>query len=189
MIYFSSDLHLNHKNIIKYSNRPFQDVQEMNEKLIENHNKIVKQKDTWYFLGDFAMYYNLDRLGDLINRFNGKKYFVLGNHDDYDDLVYLQDKRIIEYVDKTYLISYQKQKIFLSHYSHRVWPKKHYGVWHLFGHSHGTLPPNDLSFDVGVDACNYEPISFDQVSEKMNSFNITLSDLDKSYIERINGET
>jgi calcineurin-like phosphoesterase family protein len=62
-----------------------------------------------------------------------------------------------------------KQKITLLHYAMRVWNKSHRGAWHLYGHSHGTLPddPNSLSFDVGVDANQYFPISYQQVKARM----------------------
>jgi len=89
------------------------------------------------------------------------------------------------------MIKIGEQQIWLSHYAHRVWNKSHHGVFHLFAHSHNSLPddPNSLSFDVGVDATaarlsglpsgktvvagttkpeDYRPISFDEVVEIMS---------------------
>jgi calcineurin-like phosphoesterase family protein len=59
--------------------------------------------------------------------------------------------------------------ITLLHYALRVWNKSHYSSWHLYGHSHGSLPddPNSMSFDVGIDCHNYTPISFEQVKAIM----------------------
>ena len=61
------------------------------------------------------------------------------------------------------------QLIVLCHYSMRKWNKSHYGSWHLYGHSHGNLPPLGLSFDVGVDTNDYYPYSLDDVSNKMKT--------------------
>src|SRR5690349_6114561 len=80
MQYFSSDWHLGHANIIKYDNRPFKDVEEMNSVIINNHNSIVKPEDEFYFLGDFCMGDHSKAEGYL-QRINGKKYFIRGNHD------------------------------------------------------------------------------------------------------------
>ncbi len=62
------------------------------------------------------------------------------------------------------------QDIVMLHYSMRVWNKSHHGSWHLYGHSHGTLPddPNSLSIDVGVDCHNYQPISYDEIKSIMS---------------------
>ena len=54
-IWFTSDLHLNNKNVIKYCNRPYADQYEMNKALIENWNSKVAEDDTVYVLGDFIM--------------------------------------------------------------------------------------------------------------------------------------
>ena len=80
---------------------------------------------------------------------------------------------MFEWIRDVYTVRVGKQSIFLSHYAHRVWDKSHHGVYHLYGHSHGTLPDlNDsLSFDVGVDCHNYTPLSFEEVTSIMNKKN------------------
>ena len=62
-----------------------------------------------------------------------------------------------------------KQKIMLLHYSMRTWLSKSRGTWHLYGHSHGTLPDprGEACFDVGVDCWNYRPISYDEVKNTL----------------------
>ena len=62
-----------------------------------------------------------------------------------------------------------KRRIVLCHYAFRVWNKSHRGAWHLYGHSHGSLPddPNSLSFDAGVDCHEFTPISYERVKEIM----------------------
>ena len=78
--YFISDTHFNHKNIIKYCNRPFKDVKEMNETLIENWNNTVTDFDTVFHLGDVSLTIESD-MKELIPKLKGKKALIRGNHD------------------------------------------------------------------------------------------------------------
>lgn len=78
--YFSSDLHFGHSNIIEYSGRPFKDVPDMNERLIENWNATVAPEDTVWVLGDVAMGLIADSLA-LAARLQGHKILLCGNHD------------------------------------------------------------------------------------------------------------
>lgn len=75
-----ADTHFNHANIIKYEDRPFNTVEEMNGALINNWNSIVKERDKIYVLGDFA-FGNLEYIEELISNLNGYKVLIMGNHD------------------------------------------------------------------------------------------------------------
>ena len=75
LIYFISDTHFCQKSIIPYCHRPFGSVDEMNEKLIENWNSVVKKDDKVYFLGDFCLG-DLSEKRDILNRLNGYKIIV-----------------------------------------------------------------------------------------------------------------
>lgn len=79
-IFVTSDTHFNHKNIIEFCERPFSDVQEMNEKMIENWNKVVCKDDLVFHLGDFQMG---DRklIPETLKRLNGIIFLIRGNHD------------------------------------------------------------------------------------------------------------
>lgn len=79
MIFFSSDQHFWHRNVLQYSNRPFQSIEEMNEVLVYNWNTIVSPDDTIYCLGDFSLAFRSVEL--YTSRLFGKKNLVLGNHD------------------------------------------------------------------------------------------------------------
>ena len=161
MIYFTSDLHLGHDNVLGFCDRPFKNVKEMNEALLENWNKRVKKDDTIYVLGDFA----LARPQQFSYHLNGRKYLVPGNH----DRRWLKDlEEDFEILPPLCELVNSSQSITLCHYAMRTWPRSHYGAWHLFGHSHGNLPPYGKSFDVGVDCNNYSPISLDEVKERMS---------------------
>lgn len=78
--FFTSDTHFGHANIIKLCNRPFKDVEEMNEKLIENWNKVVSEDGTVFHLGDFA-FGGSGLWNSVIPRLNGQIYLIIGNHD------------------------------------------------------------------------------------------------------------
>ena len=80
MIYFTSDLHFWHKNAIIYTNRSFETVEEMNERLVENWNKLVHPKDKVYILGDVTMV-KPSRATEILSRLKGRKYLLMGSHD------------------------------------------------------------------------------------------------------------
>ena len=166
--FFASDWHLGHSNIIKYDKRPFKSIEEMNETIITNHNKVVTYEDDWYFLGDFAFNKDKKIVEEWMNRIIGNKFFIRGNHD-HSDTRKLYAK-YGTYLGEQAEIQIEGQSIVLNHYAMRVWNKSHRGAWHLYGHSHHSLPeePNSLSFDVGCNGWNYEPLSFERVKEKMS---------------------
>jgi calcineurin-like phosphoesterase family protein len=164
--FFTADLHLGHANIIKHSNRPFRDVDEMDEILIENWNKrITSPNDCVIVLGDFT-FYSKTLINDprkAFGRLRGKKYLILGNHDKTPTI-----RMGWEWVKETHWLTGLNQTgIWLSHYPHRSWKNSFHGAWHLYGHVHGHLEPWGLSFDVGVDANNYELIHIDEVTQRI----------------------
>ena len=81
MIYFISDTHFNHRNCIWHNNRPFKNVEEMDAQLIKNWNRVVKNNDEIYHLGDFAWQVSPTRLKEIMEQLNGHKHLILGNHD------------------------------------------------------------------------------------------------------------
>ena len=161
-------------NIIKYSNRPFKDVDDMNEGLIRNFNEVVGPDDECYILGDFAMG-KKDQATSFAHRLNGKKYLILGNHD-----LHLIDRYEecgqFEWIKHYHELKHNKQRIILFHYGLRVWNKSHHGSWLLYGHSHGSLPGIGKSFDVGCDCWDWRPISFERVKKEMDKREIYTPD-------------
>lgn len=77
--FFTSDLHINHKNVITYCNRPFSDVETMNKVIVKEWNKQVKPIDEVWFMGDFS--FNPKWVKEITHKLNGRKYFIIGNHD------------------------------------------------------------------------------------------------------------
>jgi len=155
MLFYTADEHYYHKNIMKYVHRPFDNVEEMVEELIKRHNEVVTDRDTVVHVGDFS-FASKQVTEDILSRLNGSHVFVLGDHDRpikrvYKDLRYLDVRK------------YRDQVIIACHWAMRVWPMSHYGSWQVYGHSHGSLPPQGLQYDVGVDNNNFYPVSFEEL--------------------------
>lgn len=164
MIYFTSDLHLGHENIIKMVNRPFANVEKMNETLIKNWNNTIKQSDTVYILGDLTMKMRVDDANKIISKLNGKKILIRGNHDRlYNEELF---QEICDYKE----LKYNKQTFILSHYPFEEWNHYFRGAIHLHGHQHNHSDYNYKMklkglkrYDVGVDANMYRPVSIEEV--------------------------
>jgi calcineurin-like phosphoesterase family protein len=183
-IWFTSDPHFNHTNIIKYCKRPFDNVEEMNEVLIDNWNMVVGKDDLVICCGDFSLGSSKQAIG-VLNRLNGHKLLIKGNHEksvlSNTAAINLFDAGIYDLLEITVLdeeVSDEFQNIILCHYPMVVWDKSHRGSWQLFGHVHGMLDgdnrlsPNQL--DIGVDSNGFRPISYQEVKE-----NITIQNLNR----------
>jgi calcineurin-like phosphoesterase family protein len=176
-LFFSSDEHFFHDNIIKYCNRPFSNAIEMNEALISNWNNIVPEDGNVFVAGDFIHTGKIETVKNIIDRLNGKIWWILGNHC-YQSK---HDRKIIsDMVDgrqmdvATVLIKNDNdQRLFISHYPHLYWPRD---TWHLHGHIHSG--PNSTSsekapfhvarYDIGCDNNQYKPISYQEVKDIIN---------------------
>lgn len=155
----TSDTHFGHDKIRTYCNRPFSSVEEMDAVIIENWNRVVSPGDRVIHLGDFSFkdpeFYR--------KKLNGNIILCLGNHDRRNKL------RGFNSIFQIFEFREKEQPIVCCHYAMRIWNKSHYGAWHLYGHSHHTLPDisDSLSLDVGMDGWNYTPVSLEQVAQKM----------------------
>ena len=169
--FFTSDTHFNHANIIRFCNRPFIDVAQMNETLIANWNKVVGEDDTVFHLGDFCLG-GAAEWTQVLNRLNGKIYLIMGNH----DLKNIRQGFIqrFEHVSMQMHIEIGKQKIYLCLYPFLCFEGGYKEVWQLFGHVHTRKnnTGNDAErlqflyptqYDVGVDNNGFTPVSFGQV--------------------------
>lgn len=181
MIWFTSDTHFNHENIIKYSNRPFLNLEDMTEALVNNWNALVNKNDTVFHLGDFALSRGKkhNALCDrLLERLQGQKWLITGNHD-RDEVVkngrWIKVKSLHEI--RIDLGGMHKQRIVMCHYPLRTWPQIHRGSWMLHGHSHGNLKDiGGKTLDVGVDVHGYSPVSIDKVQLFMDGRGISSCD-------------
>lgn len=185
--WFTSDQHFWHANIIRYCDRPFSSVEEMNEALIRKHNEIVKPEDTVFHLGDFSLAFRAVEL--YAKRLNGKNYLVPGNHD-FCHPVHKKSKKSPEaaalwlrkYVECGFagvlsLAWRLPNDILLSHMPYKGggdhadieqerfadYRAEDKGGWLLHGHVHTTWKQKGRMINVGADQWDYAPVHMDQI--------------------------
>lgn len=181
-IFFTSDTHFGHKNVINFCGRPFRDVKEMNERLIKNWNDRVGVQDMVFHCGDVLWFNSRHETKKIMDRLNGTIYIVLGNHDTRKQFE-LCDPEKIKILDDTATLYIRKDdekaiEIFLSHNPQMTWPHRMNGVPNFFGHIHSgpnskaehdqDLPLWSLQYDVGVDNNNYAPIELTEALQKVS---------------------
>lgn len=165
LIWFTADSHFGHRRIIEYCERPFGNVEEMDDELIRRWNACVKPNDTVWHLGDFCFG---DRSAQsYFSRLNGRKHLIWGNHDT-DHVKQLPWESSSAYRE----IRLDREFICLFHYGQRRWNRGHHGAFQLFGHSHGGLEPIPRSLDVGVDAWDYRPIRLSEIKLRLDSLGL-----------------
>ena len=172
-IWFTSDTHFGHKNIIKFSNRPFDDEDHMNEELIKSWNSVVGEDDDVYHDGDFSLT-NSNKTERILERLNGNIHLITGNHEK-SVLKSGKCKERFVWIKSYHEMYVDKQAIVLCHYGMRVWNKSHHGAWMLYGHSHDSMEHTvwGRSMDVGVDSAyrilgEYRPFSFEEIKAIMD---------------------
>ena len=135
MNYFISDTHFGHLNIIRFDNRPFITLEEMDGKLIENWNNVVNRDDTVYILGDFS-WYKADKTTEILKQLKGHKRLIKGNHDKFlhNAECKKQFDSIVDYDE----IKVDNKKVVLSHYPITFFNGHYYNSIHLYGHVHNS---------------------------------------------------
>ncbi len=166
-VYFCADSHHGHGGkdgkggIIRMANRPFANVEEMDETLIANWNARIRTDSVVYYGGDFAHRCSAEQLQRIWRRLTKPKmiHLVRGNHDGLETLA-LPWTSVSETLVQ---VSFSNRRFVLFHYAMRTWPGLHRGAIHLFGHSHNKLPSYANALDIGVDAWNYAPVSVEEI--------------------------
>jgi len=188
MIWFTADTHFGHANIIKYCARPFlsaaeqqqlaseprgrwrvsrQTVARHDDALIDAINQAVTPDDTLWILGDYCWGGEAEARTYRDRIACKHVHLVWGNHDQRSV------RPVFGKAIEQGMIKVSGQRIWLNHYPMRSWDGRFHGSWQLYGHVHGRFQDADaadptlLTRDVGVDACDYKPISFDQLKAYM----------------------
>ncbi|MGB2842238.1 MAG: metallophosphoesterase [Halobacteriota archaeon] len=165
MIYLISDLHLDYKNIIKYCDRPFSSVEEMNRTIIDNWNEVVNEDDFVYLVGDLAFGRKRTKIRYGLKKMNGNIILLLGNHDKgYLKSVPHAEKCVLTYGGKKFLLIHDLGKV-------REWDG-----WIIHGHEHNNKPEKypfmngkNKTINVSVELINYSPISIDFLVDKIDN--------------------
>lgn len=166
--FVTGDTHFGHKAVIRYEDRPWETVDEMDEALIESWNKKVPARGAIvYHLGDFS-FRRQEETEAIFHRLNGTIRLIRGNHDHRKLKGFLAEH--FDWVRDYYECKNDAgMKVVMSHYPLLTWNKCHHGSWMLHGHSHGNLKDTGCRrMDVGVDTHpSHEPYSYDEVLEFM----------------------
>ena len=180
MNFFTADPHFGHANIIKYCHRPFASVGEMDRVLIAKWNaKITADDDVW-ILGDFTLRSGQNAL-NYLKQLNGRKHLILGNHDGFapSALAAALVHEVVSY--KELKLQTAELTAILCHYPMLFWNGSHNGsAIMLYGHIHNAEYSNQVTgllhnaLNVGVDCCNFAPLSEAEVLERIHTHNQSL---------------
>jgi len=155
--WFTADTHFGHKNIMRLSNRPFGSIEEHDQTLIDNWNRVVGVHDTVYHLGDFH-FGGVQEGEQLLRQLNGKKILIKGNHDRN-----AKRCRGWEFVCDVNQAQIDNTNVVMFHYPMMEWAGAFRGAYHFFGHVHGKIAHTSRRCDVGVDMWDYTPINMEQI--------------------------
>lgn len=162
-IFFIADTHFGHEAMIRFENRPFKDLKDMEEQLVKNWNETVDDGDEVYMLGDFA-FGDKAEVSRLCNRLNGKKTLVLGNHDTQTPKWYrscgFDEASVWPIIIGGFWI--------LSH--EPLYINENMPYANIYGHVHGNPTYKDCcsqSICVCVERIGYRPIAFDEIKARV----------------------
>lgn len=173
--FYISDLHIGHKAILTFDNRPFFTLKDMHETIIHNWNKVVTKNDLVYILGD--MFWDNSYVNEIMPQLNGIKFLIRGNH----DRINLDYKKHFEWIKDYDVIKDNEEHIVLCHYPIAHWINADYGYIHLYGHIHAgrdTRPFEKYSemmgnrgfgyecYNVGCMLHNYTPVTLEQLRKE-----------------------
>ena len=162
-LFFTADTHFGHRSIARM--RGFSSAAAMDELLISNWNERVSEQDDVWVLGDFTMRAPRHP-GHYLDRLNGRKYLIRGNHDHRQTLISKGWHEVVDYK----VLDQEQTRFVLFHYPMREWESAWRGAIHLYGHVHGNLRPTAQSCDVGVDCHDYYPIRWDEIETYLEAF-------------------
>lgn len=173
MLYFIADTHFGDQKIIPYCHRPFSSLEDMTEKIISKWNNKVKENDIVFMLGDLS-FYDLEHTRDIVNRLNGTKFLIKGNHDGFSVDEY-KDCGFLDVFEDTRDFNIDDEQIPTLILSHKPEDTKYFNI---HGHIHDEplekQYPNlnkENHFCVSVEMTNYEPISIEEIKNKIKGEN------------------
>ena len=175
MIYYISDLHIGHKNAIRFDERPFADIDDMEREIVRRWNEKVGTDDDVYILGDVFYRYKGSR-ADFLKRLGGRLHLIVGNHD-FEILKNEAALGCFESVDKLRQIVDDGRRAVMCHYPIISWNMKHFGAYHVYGHVHANINEGTIfmmkqerAFNAGCMINNYDPCTLLELEENNRVF-------------------
>lgn len=162
MIFFTSDTHFQHANIIDYCKRPFANVEEMNETIINNWNSVVTEEDKVIHVGDFS-FGRFEKAEEIFNRLKGEKILIVGNHDEKWKNRYV---KLFKEVHRGLSLEVDGIKIWLSHIPVQQITRE--DTLYINGHVHEKWLFNNNRINVGVDKHHFKLWSLDEIKKLWN---------------------
>ena len=172
MIYYTSDIHFGHRNVIWMCKRPYSSVEEMNEALIRNWNMRVKGNDKVYIMGDMFFHADIKLVKEILSRLKGRKILIIGNHDGSWLSKLDHPEQYFELVTDYFNGSVGNHGVTLCHFSLPcfIHQKKQYMI---HGHFHNKtesdiwplLKVRPHVLNAGVDINGYQPVTFEELIE------------------------
>ena len=174
---YIADWHYGHANSLRFDNRPFMSVEEMNQQLVQRWNAVVEPGDLTYILGDM-FWCKQDEAMQVLDQLNGTKILIKGNHDRCNDGKFTKKfAKITEYLE----VDDNGHKIVLCHYPIPCFKNHFYGWYHFYGHVHTSFEYNMMEhikcemselydkpcnmFNVGamIPVMDYTPRTFEEI--------------------------
>lgn len=175
MIYYISDLHIGHKNAIRFDDRPFSDIDEMESEIIKRWNMKVTADDDVYILGDVFYRYKGDK-AEFLKKLCGRLHLIEGNHD-FEMLENQVALACFKSVDKLKQIVDDGRRVVMCHYPIISWNMKHFGAYHIYGHVHTHVTEETMlmmkqerAFNAGCMLNNYVPCTLGELEDNNRDF-------------------
>ena len=162
MIYFISDLHFGHERILEFERTQFKTIEEHDNYIIQEYNKVVEEKDTCYILGDLGFGVKKAHIKECLDQLHGTKIIILGNHDEMKKSFFSTLNGDVQYYDHPI---YLNKRIVLSH----VPVKVDDDVINVHGHLHNAVLDLPNYINVNAHIIKYKPLSFREVMDKVST--------------------
>lgn len=192
--WFTSDPHFGHDNVIKFCDRPFEDMDEMLDKIREKWNKKVRPEDQVIIVGDVFFHFKRVDAKKFLDSLNGYKILVRGNHDQKPRQM---NSMGFDFVCEEMVLYIANERVTVSHYPFRapLWKHTYYNVRHaifkflgikgkswrlskrfysrrpddkgqflIHGHTHSKEKVRGRMIHVGMDAWKYEPVPMHEIA-------------------------
>lgn len=166
MIYVTADHHNHHDPIIEMCNRPFRTGHQMHKEMIRRYNEKVTDSDTAYFIGDYSLSKDKEPIRRLLEKMNGQKHLILGNHDYLDPFIYTEIGFISVHTSLEIKTEFGDFILVHDPAISQIDRSKRF----LCAHIHNLFIILKNCLNVGVDAHDFYPLSIKRIDQIFTTF-------------------